>query len=75
MDEDMVRRELFRGMAEAGKGRLKAFERECVFGRYRNRPQEFAWRVLGSRWWARQEEVGKAVAAGRRVAVNSGNGD
>src|SRR5262249_32090687 len=41
---------------------------------YRRKPEQFAEEVLGSRWWKRQREVARLVAAHRRPAVKSANG-
>lgn len=46
----------------------------AVFLRYRNDPARFAREVLGSTWWAAQEEIARLLARHRRVAVKAANG-
>jgi phage terminase large subunit len=58
--------------------KLRSRFRDEVFWRrmalYRRRPEAFAIKVLGSRWWEKQREAARAVASSRRTAVKSANG-
>src|SRR5687767_4791572 len=74
VDKREVRAGLFREMVELGRGRFGDEEWSARMGRYRERPNDFAWKVLGSRWWSAQETVGRALVKSRRMVVKSGNG-
>ena len=54
--------------------RFAAETHRSSMAQYRNNPAKFAHRILGSRWWARQEDIAKALVAHRRVVVKSANG-
>ena len=45
-----------------------------AFAAYRDDPAGFARDILGSEWWAAQEEIAGLLAANRRVAVKAANG-
>ncbi len=69
-----IERGFCREFVERGRARMGDADWSEWVMRYRGRPNDFALKVLGSRWWSAQEEVGRALTTSRRVAVRSGNG-
>src|SRR5437870_1977099 len=69
-----MRQAMHREFVDMGRARFGISDWAREMRRYRVRPNDFAMKVLGSRWWSAQEEVGKALVESRRVVVRSGNG-
>jgi phage terminase large subunit len=74
LDANEMKREMYRGLVELGRTRFGAADWHTAMRKYQKRPREFALKVLGSRWWYAQEEIGAALVSHNRVAVRSGHG-
>lgn len=62
---------------DAFRERLHRFETESDptgFSRWSEKPNAFARRALGAKWWSAQREAAELLARNRRVAVRSANG-
>src|SRR5690242_358135 len=66
--------DLYRHIADSAHLTFGADLRNQRMSWYKTRPMHFALKILGSRWWSAQEDVGNALVRNRRVVVRSGNG-
>jgi len=69
-----LKSELLRELVDSTRRRTgdRAIYRHLA--KYDNNPREFALKILGSRWWSAQTEIGQALTRFDRVIVRSGNG-
>jgi hypothetical protein len=74
LDANEMQREMYRGLVELGRTKFGAADWHSAMRKYQTRPREFAYKILGSRWWSAQEEVASALVQHSRVAVRSGHG-
>jgi phage terminase large subunit len=74
MESKRIVRTLYSDISQASERTFGLDVRTERMSWYRSRPREFALKVLGSRWWPAQEDVGRALLKNRRVVVRSGNG-
>ena len=74
MDRQEIARGFYSKLVERGRERFGEERWQQKMAEYRKNPRDFAFKVLGSKWWSAQEMVGKALVKSRRVVVRSGNG-
>ena len=74
MDRQEITRGFYSELVAKGRSRFGTEEARQHLARYRDNPRDFAYKILNSKWWSAQEEVGKAIVKSRRVVVKSGNG-
>ena len=65
---------LLRSLTEKINTRFPGQSLRWCTEKYRQDPSLFAHRILGSKWWSRQEDIARALVQHRRVAVKSANG-
>lgn len=74
MESKDIQRRFYRDLLNSSRKRFGPEDWVARMTNYQPSPHAFARNVLGSRWWAAQEEVANALVKYRRVIVRSGHG-